>query len=181
MSARVPGSNDVLITPTGVSLELTTVDNIVKTDIYGTLLDPNSAHKPSKETGFHCAIYRVRPDVNAIVHVHPPYATAFANAFRDLPIVAVGASAGLRRVPCVEVALSGSTELREYVEEAFTADKSVKAILMRAHGITAVAGDLVAAYDVADLVESTARTAHLTAALGVPLEEAVEAAFRPLR
>jgi L-fuculose-phosphate aldolase len=180
VSARIPGRNEVLITPTGVSLELTTVDNIVKTDLYAAPADPDSPYKPSKETGFHCAVYRVRPEVNAIVHVHPPYATAFSHRFQDLPLVAVGASAGLKRVPCIDVALSGSTELRSLVEEAFSKDRSIKALLMRAHGIIATGPDLVAAYDVADLVEGTARIAHLVVGLGIPVEEAVEVAFRPI-
>jgi len=180
VSARIPGRNEVLITPTGVSLELTTVDNIVKTDLYAAPADPDSPYKPSKETGFHCAVYRVRPEVNAIVHVHPPYATAFSHRFQDLPLVAVGASAGLKRVPCIDVALSGSTELRSLVEEAFSKDRSIKALLMRAHGIIATGPDLVAAYDVADLVEGTARIAHLVVGLGIPVEEAVEVAYRPI-
>lgn len=180
MSARLPGRNEVLITPTGVSLELTSIENIVKVDLYAAPADPNNPHKPSKETGFHCAIYRARPEVNALVHVHPPYATAFSHRFRELPLVTVGASAALGKVPCIEVALSGSAELRSYVEEAFSTDRSVKAILMRAHGIIGAGPDLVAAYDTADLVESTAKIAYLAAGLGIPIEEAVEVAFRPL-
>lgn len=180
VSARLPGRNQVLITPTGVSLELTTVENIVKTDLYATPADPDSPHKPSKETGFHCAVYRARPEVNAIVHVHPPYATAFSLKNRELPLVTVSASVGLKTVPCIEVALSGSAELCNYVEEAFSVHRSAKAILMRAHGIVATGADLVAAYDVADLVEATAKVAHLSASLGIPLEESVEVAFRPL-
>ncbi len=180
VSARIPGRNEVLITPTGVSLELTTVENIVKTDLYATPADPASPYKPSKETGFHCAVYRVRPEVNAIVHVHPPYATAFSHRFQELPLVAVGASVGLRKVPCIDVALSGSAELRSFVEEAFSSDRSIKALLMRAHGIIGTGPDLVAAYDVADLVEGTARIAYLAVGLGIPVEEAVEVAFRPI-
>ncbi len=180
VSARIPGRNEVLITPTGVSLELTTAENIVKTDLYAAPADPNFPHKPSKETGFHCAVYRVRPEVNAIVHVHPPYATAFSHRFQDLPLVTVGASVGLRKVPCIEVALSGSAELRSFVEEVFSRDRSLKAILMRGHGIIGTGADLVAAYDVADLVEGTAKIAHLVVGLGIPVDEAVEVAFRPI-
>ncbi len=180
VSARIPGKNEVLITPTGVSLELTTVENIVKVDLYAAPADPSCPYKPSKETGFHCAVYRVRPEVNAIVHVHPPFATAFTHLFKELPLVTVGASAVLRKVPCIEVALSGSAELRSFVEEAFSTDRSIKAIIMRAHGIIATGADLVAAYDVADLVEGTAKVAHATAGLGISLEDAVEVAFRPL-
>jgi L-ribulose-5-phosphate 4-epimerase len=181
VSARVPGKDEVLITPTGVSLELTTVENIVKVDLHANPLDPGAKHRPSKETGFHCSIYRIRPDINAIVHVHPPYATAFSHRFQDLPISTVGASVGLRRVPCIEVALSGSAELRSYVEAAYAPrEQPVKAIIMRGHGCIGTGADLVAAYDCADLVEATAHISYLAAGLGVSLEEVVEVSFRPL-
>lgn len=180
VSARIPDRNAVLITPTNVSLELTTVENIVRVDLYGTPMDPSCPHRPSKETGFHCAVYRVRPEINAIVHVHPPYATALSHRNVELPLVAVGASASLKRVPCIEVALSGSAELHGYVADAFSSNRSIRACLMRAHGIIATGADLVAAYDVADLVEGTAKIACIAAGLGVPLEEAVEVAFRPI-
>jgi len=182
VSARVPGRDEVLITPTGVSLELTTVDNIVKVDLHANPLVPTAKHKPSKETGFHCAIYRIRPEINAIVHVHPPHATAFSHKFRDLPISTVGASVGLKRVPCIDVALSGSAELRCYVEDAFSpeAQPPVKAIIMRGHGCIGTGADLIAAYDTADLVEATAHISYLCVGLGVSLEEVVEVSFRPV-
>lgn len=180
VSARIPGRNEVLITPTGVSLGMTTVENIVKTDLYATPLGPATSHRPSKETGFHCAVYRSRPEVNAVVHVHPPHATAFSLKNRELPLVTVSASVNLKLVPCIEVALSGSVELRSYVEQAFVQHPGIRAVLMRAHGIIAVGADLVSAYNVADLVEDTAKIAYLSASLGIPVEESVEVAFRPV-
>ncbi len=181
VSARVPGRDEVLITPTGLALEVTTVENIVKVDLHANPLDPTAKYKPSKETGFHCAIYRVRPDIDAIVHVHPPYATAFSHRFQDLPISTVGASVGLKRVPCIEVALSGSKELLSYVEAAYSSkEQPVKAILMRGHGIIGTGATLEAAYDCVDLVEATAHITYLAMGLGVPVEEIVEVAFRPV-
>ncbi|HEX9016072.1 MAG TPA: class II aldolase/adducin family protein [Chloroflexota bacterium] len=180
VSARLPGRDQVLITPTGVSLGMTTVDNIVKTDMFAKHLDSGNGHRPSKETGFHCAIYRMRPEVNAIVHVHPPYTTAFSLRFEDLPLVTVSATANLKRVPCVDVALSGSDDLKRLVEEGFERNPGVRCLLMRAHGIISIGPNLVAAYNGADLVEDTAKIAHLSAALGVPLEDSVEVAFRTI-
>jgi L-fuculose-phosphate aldolase len=180
VSVRVPDRDEVLITPTGVSLGMTTVDNIVKVDMDASHLDSGNGHRPSKETGFHCSIYRLRPDVNAIVHVHPPYATAFSLKFGDLPLVTVGATANLKRVPCVDVALSGSDELRDLVEQGFAQNPKCRCVLMRAHGIIATAANLVGAYNAADLIEDTAKIAYLSAMLGVPIEKSVEVAFRPI-
>ena len=180
VSARVPGRDQVLITPTGVSLGMTTVDNIVKTDLHANHLDTGNGHRPSKETGFHCSIYRMRPEVNAIVHVHPPHATAFSLRMKDLPLVTVSASANLKRVPCIDMALSGSDELKHLVEEGFEKNPGVRCILMRGHGIIATGPGLVAAYNAADLIEDTARIAFLSATLGIPLEESTEVAFKPI-
>lgn len=180
VSARIPGRDEILITPTGVSLGMTTLDNIVKVDLFAKHLDTENAHRPSKETGFHCAVYRLRPDVNAIVHVHPPHATAFSLRFDDLPLVTVSASVNLKMVPCIDVALSGSTELKDLVERGFSENPGVRAILMRAHGIIATGPNLVAAYNAADLVEDTAKIAYISVVLGIRLEDSVEVAFRPV-
>ncbi len=180
VSARLPGRDEVLITPTGVSLGMTTVDNIVKTDLRANHLDAGNGHRPSKETGFHCAVYRIRPEVRAIVHVHPPHATAFSLKMADLPLVTVSATANLKRVPCIDVALSGSDELRRLVEEGFERNPGCRAILMRAHGIIATGPNLVAAYNAADLIEDTARIAYISSMLGIPLAESVSVAFRPI-
>ncbi len=181
VSLRVPGRDEVLITPTGLCLELTTPESLVKVDLFGMPTDPVCAHRPSRETGFHCSIYRLRRDVNAIVHTHPPYATAFSIQNRELPLATVSAGIVLGRVPCVPAGLPGSTELCREVERVFASNPSLRATLMQSHGIIAVGPDLVAAYDVADLVEATAQVAHLAAILGIPQGEMVELAFRPIR
>lgn len=180
VSVRVPGRDQVLITPTGVSLGMTTVDNIVKTDMHANHLDSGNGHRPSKETGFHCSIYQMKSEVNAIVHVHPPHATAFSLFMKDLPLVTVSASANLKRVPCIDIALSGSDDLKRLVEQGFENNPGVRCILMRAHGIIATGPTLVAAYNAADLIEDTAKIAYLSSTMGIPLEESVEVAFRPI-
>ena len=160
ISARVPGEDAVLITATGVSLGDTTPENIVKVTLFAEMCDPNGAWRPSKETGFHCSVFRLRPDVGAIVHVHPPFATAFSCLNEPLPLVTISARANLKEVPCVGLAPAGSADLRRYVEEGIKAYPSVKALLMREHGILALGKDLVNGYNIADLVEDTAKIAH---------------------
>jgi ribulose-5-phosphate 4-epimerase/fuculose-1-phosphate aldolase len=159
---------------------MTTIDNIVKTDLNANHIETGNGHRPSKETGFHCSVYQLRPDASAIVHVHPPYATAFSLKLADLPLVTVSATANLKRVPCIDVALSGSDDLRRLVSDGFERNPGCRAILMRAHGIIATGPNLVAAYNAADLVEDTAKIAYLSSMLGVPLGESVEVAFRPI-
>lgn len=165
VSVRIPGTGLALITATGVSLGDTTVDNLAVIDIESGEPTPDSAFKPSKERYFHAAAYRLRPDVNALVHVHPPYATAWSVRGTDMPLVTITAEVNLVRVPCVACALSGSQELRNYVAQAIQDNPGVKAILMCRHGILTLGANLVNAYNLADLTEDSARAAWLALSL----------------
>ncbi len=75
--------NEFLITPTGVSKGSLTTDMIVKVDGDGNVLEGD--YKPTSEMKMHLMVYKERPDIHAIVHVHPPYATAFAIA--GIPLI----------------------------------------------------------------------------------------------
>ena len=77
LSVRV-GENALWVTPTGVSKGSMTEAMLVKLDLDGTLLE--GTHRPSSETKMHLRIYRENPDVRAIIHAHPPSATALAAA-----------------------------------------------------------------------------------------------------
>ncbi len=161
MSVRVPGTDTVLITPTGVSLgDVNPEDNLL-VDLDGKVLENPCGHRPSKETGFHLVCYALRPDVGAVAHVHPPYATAYANKGRPLPLVTVSSRVILTEVPSIECALPGSRELCDFVHGGVMKYPGVKAILMKEHGILALAPDLKAAYYIADLVEDTAKVAFI--------------------
>jgi len=161
VSVRIPNTDEVLVTATGISLGDTTFQNIVKVNLDGDMCDQAFYYKPSKETGFHCSVFRMRDDVGGIVHVHPPYATALSCLNESLPLVTVSARANLREVPCVEVAPAGSMELRNYIGEAIKAYPGVRSILMRDHGILALGKDLLQAYYFADLTEDTAKIAYV--------------------
>ena len=75
LSVRV-GDNALWVTPTGVSKGSMTEDMLVKLDLDGNRLE--GTRKPSSETKMHLRIYKENPDVRAVVHAHPPAATAFA-------------------------------------------------------------------------------------------------------
>ena len=77
LSVRV-GENALWVTPTGVSKGFMTEDMLVKLDLDGNVLAGTS--KASSETKMHLRIYQENPDVRAVVHAHPPAATAFAAA-----------------------------------------------------------------------------------------------------
>ena len=106
LSVRV-GDNALWVTPTGVSKGAMTEDMLVKLSLDGTVLE--GTRKPSSETKMHLRIYQENPAVRAVVHAHPPAATAFAAA--GLPLdrpVLQEAVVQLGTVPVAPFALPGS-------------------------------------------------------------------------
>jgi L-ribulose-5-phosphate 4-epimerase len=161
MSVRIPGTGEVLITPTGISLGDITPEMNLLMDLDGAVLESPWGLKSSKETGFHLAAYRLRPEVGAVAHLHPPYATAYSNKMKPLPMATVSARGVLKEVPCVESAPAGSPELSGYVQEGIKQYPSAKVILMREHGTLALGLDLGNAYYLSDLAEATAKIAFI--------------------
>ena len=74
ISVRV-GDDEILTTPTGVSKGFMTPDMIIRVDMAGNKLEGEL--KPSSELKLHLEVYKQRPDVRAVLHAHPPVATAF--------------------------------------------------------------------------------------------------------
>lgn len=162
ISVRVPDREEALISATGVSLGDIAPATIVRVDLKGQVVEAQGTCRPSKETGFHVCIYRLRPHVGAVVHLHPPFATAFAVRGKELPLVTDGAMLNLKHVPVVGHAPSGSPELHRIVEEGLRAHPEAKAILMERHGMFSMGPSLTVAYNLADLVEDTAKIALLS-------------------
>jgi L-fuculose-phosphate aldolase len=162
ISARIPDRNEVLVTATGVSMGDITSETVVRLDLKGQLIEAQGNLRPSKELGFHLAAYRLRPHVGAVVHLHPPFATAFAVRGKELPLVTDGSRTYLRHVPVVDLAPSGSPELHRLIEEALGKYPEAKAILLKEHGMFTMGPNLTVAYNLADLMEDTAKIALLS-------------------
>jgi len=162
LSIRVPGTERVLVTPSGISLRDITPDIVIEVDIHGNLSKGKKNLKPSKETPFHTSIYRIRSDVMAIAHVHPPFSTALSLKDRPFPLLTAPGMVNLVKVPVVEFALMGTKELCDYVSAAAEQNREVKALLLKGHGIIAMGPDLASAYYIADLVEDNAKVALLS-------------------
>jgi ribulose-5-phosphate 4-epimerase/fuculose-1-phosphate aldolase len=161
LSIRIPGTERVLITPSGISLRDITPEIIIEVDIEGNLLNGKKNLKPSKETPFHTSIYRIRSDVMAIAHVHPPFSTALSLKDKPFPLLTAPGMVNLVKVPIVEFALMGTKELCDYVSEAARQNMEVKALLLKGHGIIGMGPDIASAYYIADLVEDNAKVALL--------------------
>lgn len=158
-SARVPGApNQVLIKATGKCFGDVCEKDYILVDLDGNILDGDA--RPSKEVHFHCGIYKIRPEVNAIVHGHSAYATAYVTAKGELPVVTAAAEAGLNKVGVVAFATPGSDELAEMVINTFK-DMSLKAAVLNRHGFVTLGQDIFKAYYLADVLEDNAKVACL--------------------
>ena len=86
VSARIPGTDTVLINGWGAERCELTEKDIVKVDLFANLIEGND--KPPSETRIHTSIYRRRPDVLAIAHLHPPVTTGLFIAEKEwLPVI----------------------------------------------------------------------------------------------
>ena len=151
-------SNAFLITPSGMSLRDVFLKNLVVVDGKGIKLEGLKTLKPSKETAMHLCIYKNLPQVSAVIHLHPPYATAFAVKRITLPMITISSELKLRKVPVIKCAPPGSAELVENIEKTLQeTDSEVKSLMLAAHGLLSFGISLAEAYNVAELVEETAK------------------------
>ncbi len=165
LSVRIPDTDTVLITPTGISLGDVEPEESILVSLEGQILDSPKGLKGTKEASFHLAAYRLRPDVGAVAHVHPPYATAYSNKGNPLPLVTVSSRVNLKHVPCIECFLPGSPELRDCVIQGIESNPEANSLLMKEHGILTLGRDLKHAYYLADLLEDTAKIAYVAATI----------------
>ena len=162
-SARLD-SGRMLITTTGVSLGDAEAANLIEVDIASYSYRSQARYRPSKEYRYHADILRKRPEIGAVLHVHPPHATAFAVKKRDIPML-TDAAFKQRPIPRVPFAPSGSDALQQHVADAIEANPECSALLLEEHGLVTLGATVVGAYYLADLVEELAHIACLAAAL----------------
>jgi L-fuculose-phosphate aldolase len=161
ISVRLNGSV-VLTTPTCLSKGMMTPDDLVVTDMQGVPVRGNRA--PSTELAMHLLIYRLRPDVFAICHAHPPIATGYAAAgvALDKPILSEAVSS-LGCVPLAPYGTPGTTELCDSIEPLLG---NCDAILLANHGVVTYGPDLLTAFFRMETVEHVALVSLVTQLLG---------------
>ena len=160
--------NTYLCTPTGVSKGFMTPDFICKIDGEGKVLQSTGNFRPSSEIKMHLRIYRERPDVNAVVHAHPLYATSFAIAGIPLtqPIMPEAVVA-LGEVPIAEYGTPSTEEIPDAVSKYL---QSYDAVLLENHGALTFGDSLLNAYHKMESVEFYAQLLYQARLLGGPKE-----------
>lgn len=168
VSGRLPGAKEFWITPTQLFKGELKPEDLIKVDLNGRLI--SGSHKPSIETPIHAAIYRVREDVNAIVHAHNPWLTGLNLAGVELKTtVMVDAAILLKDIGSVKFRIPGSADLAEDV--AFTVKTGVKAVILENHGVIGVGRNLLEAENIVELMETLAVMQFISYVLGRRLKE----------
>lgn len=146
--------DELLTTPTGVSKGFMTEEMIIKCDKNGNVVSGDERYRPSSEVKMHLEVYKARPDVNSVVHAHPPYATSFAVAGIPLnkcvlpeAIIIIGA------VPIAPYGLPSTMEIPDKIKPFIS---NSDAILLENHGALTFGSDLLNAYHKMETLEHTA-------------------------
>jgi L-fuculose-phosphate aldolase len=161
LSVRL-GDDRIVVTPTALSKGAMRPADMVVVDMDGHRV--SGRRNVTSEIGMHLLIYRLRPDVQAIVHAHPPTATGFAAAGIALtePLVCEVVM-GLGCIPLARYGTPGTSELAGTLEPYVP---NYDAILMSNHGVVTYGDTLEHAYMKMETVEHFAQIALVTHMLG---------------
>jgi L-fuculose-phosphate aldolase len=153
----------MLITPTGTPYDAMQPEQIVFMNLDGAF---DAKQRPSSEWRFHRDILKARPEINAVVHAHPPYATILAILGLEIPPVHyMIACAGGDTIRCAPYATFGTEGLSQH---AVAALESRSACLLAHHGMIAIGPSLSKALWLAVEVEALARQYHGCLQVGTP-------------
>ena len=156
------GPNEFYCTPTGVSKGYMTPDMIIKIDANGNKLEGHL--NPSSEIKMHMRVYQERPDVNAVVHAHPPIATAFTVAGVDLDqYILPEAVLTLGVVPTCEYGTPSTMEIPDSLEPYI---QNHDAFLLKNHGALTVGYNLTKAFFLMEELEFNAKICKNAMELG---------------
>jgi L-fuculose-phosphate aldolase len=164
LSVRL-GNGRILTTPTCLNKGMLAPADLVVTNSEGGQI--SGTRKASSELAMHLLFYRMRPDVNAICHAHPPTATGFAVAGRGLdrallPEVIVG----LGQVPLVQYATPGTPDLSAVIEPFAP---HYDALLLANHGAVTCGPDLLTAFFRMETIEHSAKITLAAESAGEPM------------
>lgn len=181
VSVRITGEDLIAVTPSSVKYHEIAPDDICVVDLSGAVVEGSRA--PSVEAGMHAAVYRERPDVNAVIHTHQIYGSVFA--VLNQPIPALFDEVALALGESVEVApyaFSGTPELAANV--AGLLKNNANACIIQNHGIIVLGKNMDKALLATELLEKIAHIYYLALSTGKPvttLPQPIQEMVRSLR
>lgn len=162
VSARIPGTDRILIHPRDVSRLAVSAKHILTVDLNGNLIEGDD--RPPSELPIHTSIYRVRADVQSVAHLHSHYATVFSTTDKKLLPICKSAVAFAQGVP-----LWPSSVLVDTSEKGEAVARTLgraRAVLLQGHGSVVVAGSVEEVFVTSLHLEETARMQYEASLLG---------------
>ena len=159
LSIRLDARDAIVIKPSGVGFAECTRDNLQVVSLDGTILSKGDL-KPSKDLDFHRDLYRIRDDINAIVHCHSPWATGYASAGIEIPCLTVQTIEKIGRMPLIPLSANGGPQTEVEISPVFQ-DPAIRAAVLANHGTIGVGKTLMAAQYLAEIIEETAHIAYV--------------------
>ena len=158
LSVRLDSYNAIIIKPSGIGFNECTRDNLQLVHLDGTI-EP-SEYIPSKDLDFHLDLYRIRQDINAVVHCHSPWATGYASAGIEIPCLTVQTVEKIGKIPLIPFSPVGGPQTEIEISPVFR-DTTVKAAVLANHGTLGVGKTLLAAQYLVEIIEETAQIAYV--------------------
>jgi L-fuculose-phosphate aldolase len=166
ISARL-NSDFLLITPSGLYKYSIGPDDLIMIGLDGKVEQARAGLRPTSETLMHLEAFRQRPDINAVIHAHPPFSTALSIAGKPFPIEYIPeALLGLGDVPTAEYATPGTKDMAERVHKLVLNHDS---ILLSHHGSLNVGRTLEEALIALERMEYAAYTLWISQTFGTPI------------
>jgi L-fuculose-phosphate aldolase len=154
----------ILATPTGVCKGMMQPDDLIIVDMKGNKISGRA--QGTSEIAMHTTVYGLRPDVKAVVHAHPPVATGYATAGRELNLALLPEVViGLGCVPLADYGLPGTSALTEPMLPLIP---KYDALMMANHGAVCYGEDVFKAYFKMETLEHFARIQLVAELLGGP-------------
>jgi len=164
VSIRDTATGLIAITPSGTNYLTMVPQEVAVLNLDGDTVEGKL--RPTTEAALHLQIYRARPDVNAVVHTHSPFATTLAALHEPVPAVHYILAKAATTVQVAPYQRYGTPELAAACVLTLGADWGV---LLANHGVVAVGKQMASALAVAEAIEFTAEITWRARAIGTPV------------
>ncbi len=161
LSARIPDRAAFVVTAAGTWLDRLVSADFTVIDLSGRVVDGNPV--PSSEWKLHQRTYRVRPDVNAVIHLHPQMAVVLDALGHPIRLLTLDHAFYVRKVNRIPFLPNGSDELADAAAEA---SRDCDAIILAHHGCSTLGDTIAMAYRRALNLEEAAQNTFRCLQLG---------------
>jgi L-fuculose-phosphate aldolase len=162
ISIRV-SKNKILISPTLTSMGFIQPKELCYIDLNGKILSCRS--KPSSEFKLHLMVYNSRPEINAVIHAHPPFASAFAVTGKHLStFIQPETFVFLGKIPLVQYGTPSTDELPENLKKYLIS--GLNSFLLQNHGVLCIETDLERTYFNLETLENLAKITVISRLIG---------------